>query len=482
MVTPSIAAVIYCSLILGLFWLDRDPKARTSAALWIPVVWFGLACSRPVREWLQWPSLGSPEEYADGSPIDRKVYTTLLILAVVILASRQRTVGKYLRSNILILSFFLFCAISLLWSDFPIVALRRWFKALGDVVMVLVVLTDREPSTALKRLLTRLGYVLIPLSVLLIKYFPNLGRGYGFWEGEVAYTGAATNKNALGALCLLVGLGFAWRFLVIYRDREGLGRTRRLIAYSVTLGMVLWLLWKANSMTSLGCFLLAICLLLLASSRFAARTPMAIHAFVATVLAVCVSILFLGIGSSALGVMGRNPTLTDRTQVWALLLGLVRNPVFGTGFESFWLGPRLEQIWSVYRWRPTEAHNGYLEIYLNLGWLGVAFLMAVIAQGYRAVFKAWRSNAFAGSLRLAYLLVGLVFNFTEAAFFKMMAPVWLFFLLAMMISPQAVDHDTRKDFRSDQIGVNGNVKLSKAYPLRSQRKEDRRHQLVGNRG
>lgn len=480
--SPSLAALVYSLLIAGLFWLDRDPKVRTSVALWIPAVWFGLALSRPVREWLQWPSLGSPEEYADGSPIDRLVYTSLMVLALVVLVSRQRAVGKFLNANILILSFFLFCAVSLLWSDFPTVAFKRWFKAFGDLIMVLVVLTDREPAAALKRLLNRTAYVLIPLSVLFIKYYPELGRGYGFWEGEISFNGAATNKNALGSLCLLVGLGFAWRFLATYKDREVEGRTRRLIAYGMTLCMALWLLWKANSMTSLGCFLLGIGLLLVASSRLGARMPSVMHVFAATVLSACVAILFLGIGSSALSAMGRNATLTDRTQVWALVLSLVRNPLFGTGFESFWLGPRLEKMWSVYHWRPTEAHNGYLEIYLNLGWLGIAFLMVIIAQGYRTVFKAWRNNTCAGSLGLAYFLVGLVFNFTEAAFFKMTAPVWLFFLLAIINFPRVVEHDTRGDFRSDQIGIGGNVKLLKADPSHTQEEADRSRQLVGNRG
>ena len=67
--------------------------------------------------------------------------------------------------------------VSLLWSDFPDVAFKRWTKALGDLVMVLVVLSDREPISAVKRLFSRTEFLLIPLSVLLIKYYPTLGRG-----------------------------------------------------------------------------------------------------------------------------------------------------------------------------------------------------------------------------------------------------------------------------------------------------------------
>ena len=86
--------------------------------------------------------------------------------------------------------------------------------------------------------------------------------------------------------------------------------------------------------------------------------------------------------------MGRNPTLTDRTEVWSVILNQAGNPWVGTGFESFWLGPRLDRIWSIYSWHPGEAHNGYIEIYLNLGWTGLVLLAVVIATGYRTVIAA----------------------------------------------------------------------------------------------
>src|SRR5262249_4803600 len=151
--------------------------------------------------------------------------------------------------------------------------------------------------------------------------------------------------------------------------------------------------------------------------------------------AIPASVLFLGAHPDALHAMGRNSTLTERTDLWAETLSLVRNPLFGTGFESFWLGPRLEEMWRMNSWRPGEAHNGYLEVYLQLGWMGVTLLGVVLAKGYLTVFRALRRNDPAASLWLAYFLVGLVYNFTEAAFFRMQAPAWLFFLFAIVSVP-----------------------------------------------
>ena len=129
-------------------------------------------------------------------------------------------------------------------------------------------------------------------------------------------------------------------------------------------------------------------------------------------------------------------TCTDPPhEVWGNLLILVRHPLVGTGFESFWLGPRLERLWSIYWWHPNEAHNGYLEIYLNLGWIGLTLLGLVIVTGYQKVLRTWRRNPSMGSIWLSFFFVGLVYNFTEAAFFKMLAPAWIFYLFATVGAP-----------------------------------------------
>jgi exopolysaccharide production protein ExoQ len=436
---PAIATIVCVLGIAALFWLDRDQKARTSIALWLPVVWFLLACSRNVSQWFEISapiaSFDQVEQIMDGNPVDRLVYTVLLAIGLIILVTRYWRVGRVLRANWAILLFFFYAAVSLLWSDFPFVGFKRWTRTLTDLVMILIVLTDREPLTAFKRLLARLAYVLIPLSILFIKYYHDLGVQYNFWTGQTVFTGVTSNKNTLGAICLCLGLGVLWRFVDAYKNQEVTGRMRRMIANGIILAMVLWIFLRVDSMTPLSCLLMAGILLLVANSRVAVRSRVLVHLLMAAMLAVSIAVLFFKIDPEVLYTMGRNPTLTERTELWRQLLSFDRNPLLGTGFGNYWLGPRLSEIWRLNTWQPNEAHNGYLEIYLNLGWVGVVLLMVVIAAAYRTVLAAWRSNTSTGSLSLAYFFTGLVFNFTEAAFFKMQAVIWLFFLLAIVKAP-----------------------------------------------
>lgn len=409
---PDIATVVYVLLIIGLFWLDRDNAARISVSLWLPIFWILIACSRSVSQWMQ---LGVPidtsNQVMEGSPVDRAVYMVLVVAGVIVLASRPSRLGKLLRANLAVVVFFLYCLISMIWSDYPEVAFKRWIKALGDFIMVMIVLTDRDPANSVKRLLVWTSYILIPLSLLFIKYIPELGKTYGRWDYRAYYTGVTTNKNSLGAICLLFGLASLWRFMSDLTEKE----PRRLIAHSVILGMVLWLFWMADSMSSLSSFLLACPLVLAASRQEFIRRPAALHLLAGAV--VMVSLIALFVAPSLLSAVGRDATLTDRTNIWKLALSLMPNPLIGTGFESFWLGRRLDRMWAEFSWQPNQAHNGYLETYLNLGWIGVALLGAVIVSGYSHTVDAVRRQLPTANLAFAYCVVGVVYNCTEASFF-----------------------------------------------------------------
>jgi O-antigen ligase len=135
--------------------------------------------------------------------------------------------------------------------------------------------------------------------------------------------------------------------------------------------------------------------------------------------------------------LGRNTTLTDRTLIWKAVLSIHINPLLGTGFESFWLGNRLEAVWNMSVKGIQEAHNGYLELYLNLGFVGLFLFGAMIVAGYRHAFVAFRRDPHEGRFRLAFLTAALVYSLTEAGF-RMMTPIWLVLILAVTGVPSAV--------------------------------------------
>lgn len=439
---PLIAAVVFAVGILGLFVLDHDRVSRTSKALWIPVVWLLINGSRPVSIWLQMTTpIESPDQYLEGSPLDRLVFTCLLLAGLIVVFGRVRRVGSFLRANTPILLFFMYSAASTLWSDYPGVAFKRWIKAVGDLVMVLIVLTDSQSAAALKRLIARVGFLLLPTSMLFIRYYPDLGRGYDQWTWKPVLFGVTTNKNTLGLTTLIFGLGAAWRFFEEFRTGDKQDRLRHVIAQGVLLAMALWLLVNANSATSLACFFLAGTLLAVTSLLAVGRKLAVVHLLVLGAVVAPLYALFVDAGDGAIQALGRDPTLTGRTEIWNRVLGMAQHPVFGTGFESFWLGERLERLSNFYYFPLNEAHNGYLELYLNLGWIGVALLTVLFITGYRNAVAAFRRDRGAGGIRLAFIVVAAVYSLTEAGF-RMLSPAWIFFLLATSVVPEALTQET----------------------------------------
>jgi exopolysaccharide production protein ExoQ len=461
----QIAALVFALGITALFLLERDRKNKTSRGLLLPCAWMLVAGSRNIGEWLQ---MGAPTEgdaYLEGNPLDRNLLSILIAIGIIILIQRRQKVGALLRANAPLLLYFGYCVLSVLWSDYPFVGFKRWIRAIGDLVMVLIVLTERDRLLSRKRFYAWVGFLLLPISVLLIRWYSELGRSYSIFDGQVFWTGVTSNKNELGMICMIFGLASLSRVLDIFRGREGTVRTRgRLIAHSVIVLMAMWLLHIADSATSLACFMIGSTLLVLTSLRPFVRTPALVHLLVAALLGVAVCSLFLGLGTGLVNDLGRNSTLTGRTEMWAHAIKLVDNPVFGAGYESFWVGTRLEKM-RIVAPGVNQAHNGYLEVYLNLGWAGVTLLGVVILTGYRTVFRAFRRDPDPARLRLAFLVAALSYGFTEAGAFKFRNPVWISFMIAIVAIPMIRSQRGQKSIAAASAESNPRNETSAKTPV-----------------
>jgi len=438
--SPSNAAVVCVFFILAIFFLDRDRDCQISPALWIPVAWLSISGSRMVSQWVGGASLGTADQILEGSPFDAKILSGIIAAGLMVLIARRHQVRTFLGMNKPLLIFFAYCLVSVFWSEYPAVAFKRWTKAVGDLVMVMMVLTDPEPTAAIKKFFSRSGFVLIPVSVLLIKYYPSLGRGYSDWTGEAYNNGVATQKNGLGYDCLIFGLASLASLFDALRGHKRGRVAGPLIAHGAILALTFWLFNMAHSATSLTCFLLGSCFMLIASLRVFANRPGNLHLLVGVLLFTACYATILNPGAGLLESVGRDSTLTGRTEIWTLALSMDKNPLFGAGYESFWLQKRVNAALN-YEWKgapPNQAHNGFLQVYLDLGWSGVALLGLVMVWGYRNIGRTLRLDPEAGRLKLTLLLVVIVYNLTEAAF-RDLHPVWIVFILAVAAAPDPSD-------------------------------------------
>jgi exopolysaccharide production protein ExoQ len=266
---------------------------------------------------------------------------------------------------------------------------------------------------------------------LLNKYFPNLGIQYDFWSGAPMFAGATTHKNMLGVLCLVSGLFFFWDTVTRWSDRKQ-RRTRRIIMVNFAfIVMTLWLLYLANSATSRVCLVIGCLVIAAVHSSWGKRHPRLLKALIPASFCLYLILAFgFDINAKLAPAVGRNSTLTDRTLIWKMLLNMHTNPIVGTGYDSFWLGSRLEWVARTYSYI-NESHNGYLEVYLNLGLIGLFLIVALLITSYRNICRKLTPFSNIASLSMALWTVALFYNMTEAAI--KISLMWVVFLLAAIV-------------------------------------------------
>lgn len=448
---PQLALLLAIGFVVFLFRRESRNGDGISKALWIPLLWILITGSRFVTQWFTiftGGGRGAGASYEEGSSLDALVFMALIIAGFSVLSRRQVTVSEVIRNNVWISIFFIYCFVAILWSDFPFVAFKRWIKVLGHPIMALVILTSPDPLGALRGVLKRAAFVLVVFSVLTIKYYPEIGRGFDWWTGQAFNNGVNLNKNELGYCCWIFGVFFFWNLLQARKLQDRKVRRNETLLSIGFLVMIWWLLSMANSATSLVCAIIGAGVIVLLGIRWVNKKYLGIYVVVG-VLVFGAAEMSLGVYANVVEMLGRDPNLTDRTEVWADALALVDNPVLGAGFESFWLGDRLDKLWAKWWWRPTQAHNGYIETYLNLGVAGLLLLSGVIIATFKKIQQALLLDTQMGRLRMGFFVVVLVYNYTEATF-KGVSLVWLVWHIIALDYPRTLTAEHGPEDETEQ--------------------------------
>lgn len=433
----SVATVLTLAFIAVLYAWETRRNRDASGALWLPVLWISVTASRFPSQWLQLGDPGATANVTDGSTLDAAFFGLLILVGSTVLVRRAVRLGDLVRQNFWLIAFAAFGLVSILWSDFPLIALKRWIKTLGHPVMALIILTDPNPAAALRVVMKRCAFFLIPTSLLFIKYLPQYGRGFDAWTGAGVSFGVTLTKNDLGYVSMLFGLFFLWNILNYKKIGEGRVRHEELLVSVCFMAMIAWLLGVAGSATSLATFGIGASIMIGLKTRLVSKRRLGTYVVLVVLIALSAELTF-DVRERFVAMLGRDPTLTDRTELWADVLALQRNPLIGTGFESFWLGWRLDALWAKWWWQPNQSHNGYIEIYLNLGIAGLVLFGGMVVATFRKIAAGFAGKSDLPELRLALLGAILAHNYTEATF-KGVHLMWTMFHIV------ALDYRERGD-------------------------------------
>jgi O-antigen ligase len=276
----------------------------------------------------------------EGSAYDRFALNMLLLLSLWVLSRRKINWSLLLKNNIWLILLSVYLGLSILWSDFMFVSFKRWIKIAGTVIMACVILTETQPLKAIESMLRRCAYVLVPLSLVLIKYFPFYGILYTR-QGVRTATGVATQKNGLGVLCALSAFMLIWAIIRDKRSGELFKNLFHTIADVLVIGIALFLLFgggSASSATSVLVFYVGIAFLLGLRIWKNLTEHVANHLKIFMVVGIVLFMLFNHFLSPMINsLLSRDETLTGRTDIWRSVLEVAAlKPILGTGYGGYW--------------------------------------------------------------------------------------------------------------------------------------------------
>jgi O-antigen ligase len=311
-----------------------------------------------------------------------------------------------------------FAGASVLWAYAPEISFIRYAQQLMVVTAVVLpaVLADRRTD------LTHGLFLCFGLAVLINVPFVMQGYQSKLVEG---YQGYFPTKNQLGA-CAAIAL------LLSFHEVLYSGRRRMIGIFIGAVSVALILL--SSSKTALGLCLLAPTLAAVALTlRRAMRvSPLLLPA--ALVLGYFALSAISGFSMSRLSYMlYGDPSFTGRQAIWDFAsYEISRRPLLGWGYQCFWLvGPGAPSVVDAPGWLKTmpNAHNGYYDSLLEMGYVGFALLLTFLAATIHAIGRVAQSDP-----RRAWLLFSLAFfvmitNGLETTWMRGFEVLWVVFLI-----------------------------------------------------
>lgn len=431
---PPILALSLCIIfVVFLLKLDNKQYPEATLALWIPTIWMLMNASKPLGIWFGTVSLSMEE----GSNLDRNFLSILALIGIIILAKRRLNCLRAFKNNIWVFLLLGFMLVSVLWSDMMFVSFKRWIREFNAVIMAFVVATEIQPVNALKSIFRRITYILIPFSYILIHYFPQYGREYGRWSGQLMWVGVAMQKNGLALLCLVAIIFLGWTLITRRQSRIKPIKWYQTYLEGFIIIMAIWLFMGPNhtlTYSATSTFALTIgsmSFIFFLRRRSNHHEPIGantITIIVATIIVFGTVAPFYGgltMGDVA-SIFGRDQTLTGRTEIWTYLIPLaMSNFLCGHGFGGFWT--------DVHRAATSSnAHNGYLDTILSIGFIGLIIFSMYLINACRQAVKAMYQDFDWGCLWVCLLITALTHNTAESSvmsFTGLMAAMLLFLLV-----------------------------------------------------
>jgi O-antigen ligase len=359
------------------------------------------------------------------------LYVDLLFLSGFVVAGYKQVLSN-LKRNPLIPAMLALAVCSAVWSASVQITLQMSIEV-GLCTLFACYLSARYTPERLMQLLIFMGVASAVLSVFFVFALPAYGLFQGYGGG--AWQGICDHKNTLG-------ISMAFLLSPVFFT-DAYGRVRKLL-YSA---LLIFLIYKSQSRSAwfdtVGLLLFVGWLSLVRRVRARELPPILLMTATVGAAAILLGFHFWPMLTTS---MGKDPTMTGRQgiyiEVWRSIL---KRPILGYGFGAFWYGGNFEsqRIGLAVRWPNIGyAENGFMELALQSGFLGVGLLIAMIAGAIARGTSLLRSRHYSPRVGwyLTILFLAALTNIDAGWFMTLNTLDWVLILVACIGMNQEMRH------------------------------------------
>ncbi|WP_264778504.1 O-antigen ligase family protein [Deinococcus aetherius] len=366
-----------------------------------------------------------------GDSLQQGISMGIYVITALLLILRRSAISKILYAGRWFWPLFVWVLLSCAWSIDPSLSIRRVFALLGTTIFGLY-LADRFSMSAFLILLGRTLLLGAILSVIFVIFIPELGTHTPDGRGS-AWRGIYWHKNMLGRISVISTITFA--LLSLQNSRHWW------LAVLLSLG----LLGMASSAT--GLFVLGATIFWWIILRLL-RQRLQLLSLTLVLLISCGGGALIWLSENyelLLDAFGRDVTLTGRFPLWtAVVEYALRQPWIGYGYAAFWTAKDgwAPEVWSLVGWTVPHAHNGFLDIWLALGYIGVLLFVICVSLPLTEGLRSWREGYNDVLWPLLYTFIFALYNLTESSIVLGNSILHVLFVLSLtkLVSRQVPSH------------------------------------------
>jgi exopolysaccharide production protein ExoQ len=405
----------------------------------------------------------------NGVVLMKVMYFFIYIISFLLLTKctkNTNSIISILSKNIYVLALVVLTAISGLWSELPFLTITRAGSLAGTTIFG-IYLANRYTLKQQLILLKNTFLAIVLLSIIFAIALPQYGIMGGIHTG--AWRGIYTHKNGFGKLLALAAIIFmlqlgrktaieksAQQHRAILQGRGYYTGRRFAIANELRsseffqtlltyLGLGLSILLLVLSRSSGGVVVLALTtiVLLLFKIRQLSFHDKFIAILGAIVLFGIVLIILVPNPENLFTSLGKSSDLTGRWILWNILVERIsQSPLIGFGYEAFWQVHGLSVAVDA-AWDAPCAHNGFLDLTLGLGILGLGLFsisyISTFAKSYTRFCDLRSNEALYPLMLLTYLVTS---NISESGLFAYNNIFWLLYTTVSYSVVTSPEQDT----------------------------------------